>query len=81
MVSFSSILTTFLVVAGVTVATPLPKTAVQPVVTYLGTQGPILCTFDITSMLNLEYLPNFVLSKRRMDIQGNSVHLGNSTNL
>jgi hypothetical protein len=43
MVSFSSILATVLAVASITVAVPTPKTAVQPVVTYLGTQGPILC--------------------------------------
>ncbi|KAF1911257.1 Endoribonuclease L-PSP/chorismate mutase-like protein [Ampelomyces quisqualis] len=37
-----SILTAFLVVTCVSVAKPLPKSASQPVVTYLGTQGPIL---------------------------------------
>ncbi|OAK96603.1 hypothetical protein IQ06DRAFT_44970 [Phaeosphaeriaceae sp. SRC1lsM3a] len=49
MVSFTSILSTFLVVAGVTVSTPLPKSASQPVVTYLGTQGPILSSGAWTS--------------------------------
>jgi enamine deaminase RidA (YjgF/YER057c/UK114 family) len=47
MMSFSTILSSFLVVAGVTLAKPLPKTAVQPVVTYLGTQGPILCMYPM----------------------------------
>jgi len=42
MVSFSSIITSFFVVAGVAVAKPVAKTAEVPVVTYLGTQGPIL---------------------------------------
>jgi hypothetical protein len=43
MVSFTALVTTFLAVAGVAIATPTPKLAEQPVVTYLGTQGPILC--------------------------------------
>jgi len=43
MVSFTSIVTTFLAVTGAVVAKPTPKLAEQPVVTYLGTQGPILC--------------------------------------
>jgi hypothetical protein len=43
MVSITSLLTGFLVVVGVAVAKPTPKLAEQPVVTYLGTQGPILC--------------------------------------
>jgi hypothetical protein len=81
MVSFSSIFTTFLVVTGVTVATPLPKTAVQPVVTYLGTQGPILCTFYMMVIPNLKCLPDFLNSERCMDIQGNSIHVGNRPNL
>ncbi|EAT79477.2 hypothetical protein SNOG_13150 [Parastagonospora nodorum SN15] len=42
MVSFTSIFTTFLAVASITIAKPTPKSAPQPVVTYLGTQGPIL---------------------------------------
>ncbi|KNG50949.1 translation initiation inhibitor [Stemphylium lycopersici] len=49
MVTFTSILTTFLVVAGATIATPSPKYAEQPVVTYLGTQGPILSSGAWTS--------------------------------
>jgi hypothetical protein len=44
MISLTSIVTAFLVVAGVAIAKPTPKLAEQPVVTYLGTQGPILCT-------------------------------------
>jgi hypothetical protein len=43
MVSCNSIITTALVIAGAAIAKPTPKLAEQPVVTYLGTQGPILC--------------------------------------
>jgi hypothetical protein len=43
MVQFISVFTTLLVAAGVALAKPTPKLAEQPVVTYLGTQGPILC--------------------------------------
>ncbi|KAF2009422.1 hypothetical protein BU24DRAFT_74874 [Aaosphaeria arxii CBS 175.79] len=42
MVSFTSLFTGLLAVASVAVATPTPKAAKQPVVTYLGNQGPIL---------------------------------------
>jgi hypothetical protein len=49
MVSFSSIITSLLVVASVAVAKPVAKTAEVPVVTYLGTQGPILCTYAIAT--------------------------------
>jgi hypothetical protein len=43
MVSITTFFTAFLVLAGIAVAKPTPKLAQQPVVTYLGTQGPILC--------------------------------------
>ncbi|KAH3964549.1 hypothetical protein HBI56_052620 [Parastagonospora nodorum] len=49
MVSFTSIFTTFLAVASITIAKPTPKSAPQPVVTYLGTQGPILSSGAWTS--------------------------------
>ncbi|KAH8711945.1 Endoribonuclease L-PSP/chorismate mutase-like protein [Phaeosphaeriaceae sp. PMI808] len=49
MVSFSSILTSLIIFSGFAVAKPLPKTANQPVVTYLGTQGPILSSGAWTS--------------------------------
>jgi reactive intermediate/imine deaminase len=49
MVSITSLLTTILVIAGVASAKPVPKTAEQPVVTYLGTQGPILSSGAWTS--------------------------------
>ncbi|KAF2023311.1 hypothetical protein EK21DRAFT_81210 [Setomelanomma holmii] len=49
MVSLKAILTFFLIVAGVAVTKPLPKTAEQPVVIYLGTQGPILSNGAWTS--------------------------------
>ncbi|KAH7109279.1 Endoribonuclease L-PSP/chorismate mutase-like protein [Dendryphion nanum] len=42
MVSFTSILASFLVVSGVAIAKPTPKVAPQPVVTYLGSQGSLL---------------------------------------
>jgi hypothetical protein len=45
MVSLTSILTTLLVVVSSVGAKPIAKTTEQPVVTYLGTQGPILCMF------------------------------------
>ncbi|KAA8613841.1 TdcF translation initiation inhibitor yjgF family [Pyrenophora tritici-repentis] len=48
MVSFS-IITTLLAVAGAAVAKSTPKFAEQPVVTYLGTQGPILSSGAWTS--------------------------------
>lgn len=47
MVSITSLLTTVLVVTGIAIAKPTPKVAEQPVVTYLGTQGPILCTLGL----------------------------------
>lgn len=43
MVRFASIFTTLLVATGFAIAKPTPKLAKQPVVTYLGTQSPILC--------------------------------------
>ncbi|KAF2451776.1 hypothetical protein P171DRAFT_376191, partial [Karstenula rhodostoma CBS 690.94] len=49
MVRFVSVFTTLLVAAGVTLAKPTPKLAEQPVVTYLGTQGPILSSGAWTS--------------------------------
>lgn len=49
MVSFTSIITFVLVVAGITSAKSIRKTAAQPVVTYLGTQGPILSSGAWTS--------------------------------
>ncbi|KAJ4992392.1 l-psp endoribonuclease family protein [Stagonosporopsis vannaccii] len=49
MVSITSFLTTVLVVAGIASAKPVPKSAEQPVVTYLGTQGPILSSGAWTS--------------------------------
>jgi len=47
MVSFTTILSSFLLVAGAVVAKPTPKLAEQPVVTYLGSQGKILCEYRI----------------------------------
>ena len=49
MVSITSLLTTVLVVAGIASAKPVPKSAEVPVVTYLGTQGPILSSGAWTS--------------------------------
>ncbi|KAJ4371784.1 hypothetical protein N0V86_008338 [Didymella sp. IMI 355093] len=49
MVSVTSLLTTVLIVAGFAGAKPVPKSAEQPVVTYLGTQGPILSSGAWTS--------------------------------
>ncbi|KAF9697481.1 hypothetical protein EKO04_004384 [Ascochyta lentis] len=49
MVAITSLLTTLLVFAGIASAKPVPKTAEQPVVTYLGTQGPILSSGAWTS--------------------------------
>ena len=49
MVSIRSFLVTLLVTAGLASAKPVPKTAEQPVVTYLGTQGPILSNGAWTS--------------------------------
>lgn len=49
MVSFTSILTTFLAVTGAAVAKSTPKLAKQPVITHLGTQGPILSSGAWTS--------------------------------
>jgi enamine deaminase RidA (YjgF/YER057c/UK114 family) len=49
MVSVTSLLTTVLVVAGIASAKPVPKTTEQPVVTYLGTQGPLLSSGAWTS--------------------------------
>ncbi|KAJ4339786.1 hypothetical protein N0V87_002986 [Didymella glomerata] len=49
MVSFTSIFTTVLVVAGIASAKPVPKSAEVPVVTYLGTQGPFLSSGAWTS--------------------------------
>jgi hypothetical protein len=43
MVSITSIINSLLISTGVAFAKPVAKTATQPVVTYLGTQGPILC--------------------------------------
>lgn len=49
MVSITSFLATVLIVAGIAGAKPVPKSAEQPVVTYLGTQGPILSSGAWTS--------------------------------
>lgn len=49
MVSITSFLTTLLVVVGAASAKPVLKSAQQPVVTYLGTQGPILSSGAWTS--------------------------------
>lgn len=49
MVSIKSFLATALIVAGIASAKPVPKSAEQPVVTYLGTQGPILSSGAWTS--------------------------------
>ncbi|KAJ4351611.1 uncharacterized protein N0V89_006954 [Didymosphaeria variabile] len=49
MVQLTQIFTTLLLVAGVALAKPTPKLAEQPVVTYLGTQGPILSSGAWTS--------------------------------
>ncbi|KAL1598116.1 hypothetical protein SLS59_007126 [Nothophoma quercina] len=49
MVSITSLLTTVLVVARFSSAKPVPKSIEQPVVTYLGTQGPILSSGAWTS--------------------------------
>jgi hypothetical protein len=49
MVSITSFLTTLLAVAGVVSAKPVAKSTKQPVVTYLGTQGPILSSGAWTS--------------------------------
>ncbi|KAF3037059.1 hypothetical protein E8E12_001752 [Didymella heteroderae] len=49
MVSITSLLTSVLVVAGIASAKPVPKSAEVPVVTYLGTQGPILSSGAWTS--------------------------------
>lgn len=49
MVSITSFLATVFVVAGIVSGKPVPKTAEQPVVTYLGTQGPILSSGAWTS--------------------------------
>jgi hypothetical protein len=46
MVQIISVFTTLLVAAGLALAKPTPKLAEQPVVTYLGTQGPILCQLE-----------------------------------
>ncbi|KAF2196932.1 hypothetical protein GQ43DRAFT_458822 [Delitschia confertaspora ATCC 74209] len=42
MASITSLLTGFLMVADILIAKPTPKLAEQPIVTYLGSQGPIL---------------------------------------
>ena len=49
MVSIRSFLVILLVSTGIASANPVPKTAEQPVVTYLGTQGPILSSGAWTS--------------------------------
>ncbi|KAF2998441.1 hypothetical protein E8E13_000626 [Curvularia kusanoi] len=49
MVSITSLLTTLLAVASVASAKPVAKSTKQPVVTYLGTQGPILSSGAWTS--------------------------------
>jgi hypothetical protein len=49
MVSITLFLTTLLAVAGVASAKPVAKSTKQPVVTYLGTQGPILSSGAWTS--------------------------------
>lgn len=49
MISFTSLLTSVLVVAGIASGKPVPKSAEVPVVTYLGTQGPILSSGAWTS--------------------------------
>jgi hypothetical protein len=49
MVSFMSIVTAVLAVANIAIAKPTPKLADQPVLHYLGTQGPVLCTIPILS--------------------------------
>jgi 2-iminobutanoate/2-iminopropanoate deaminase len=43
MVSFTSLVTAALVASSTALALVTPKVAEQPVITYLGTQGPILC--------------------------------------
>ena len=78
MISFTSILTSFLIVAGVAVAKPLPKTAEQPVVTYLGTQGPILCKLHVWKTVQL--ILNFH-SEWRLDVQVNCLYLRNGTDV
>lgn len=49
MVSITFVVTTVLAVAGLACAKPVLKSAEQPVVTYLGTQGPILSSGAWTS--------------------------------
>ncbi|KAF2847460.1 hypothetical protein T440DRAFT_520829 [Plenodomus tracheiphilus IPT5] len=49
MVQFKSLFAGVLLIAGIVRAKPTPKLAEQPVVTYLGTQGPILSSGAWTS--------------------------------
>jgi reactive intermediate/imine deaminase len=76
MVYLTSIVTAFLVVTGVAIAKPTPKLAEQPVVTYLGTQGPILCT---SVSVNPHERTLTIHSKRRVDVQRDSVHFRHGT--
>jgi hypothetical protein len=50
MVSFTTLFTGLLLTTSTALATLAPKSAEQPVVTYLGTQGPILCKPTYTSL-------------------------------
>jgi 2-iminobutanoate/2-iminopropanoate deaminase len=54
MVSFTSLFTVALVASSTALALVTPKVAEQPVITYLGTQGPILCMPD---QLTLRFFP------------------------
>jgi len=55
MVSFTSLFAVALVASSTALALVTPKVAEQPVITYLGTQGPILCIPDQLSSL---FFPN-----------------------
>ncbi|KAF2259497.1 hypothetical protein CC78DRAFT_556022 [Lojkania enalia] len=69
MVRFMSIFTTLLVVLGLTSAKPVPKGTEQPVVTYLGTQGPILSSGAWTSK-GIVYTSGTVPSRNGSIISG-----------
>lgn len=71
MVSATSLFTSFLLVAGAVLAKPTPKAAKQPVVTYLGNQGKILCEF-LKFHTIVRSLTNF--SRWRIHEQGHRVH-------
>lgn len=51
MVSFTSLFAVALVASSTALALVTPKVAEQPVITYLGTQGPILCMPDQLTLL------------------------------